>query len=273
MQKPVYIIFVLCIILFSCEKDVDYNIDNLNNNTIFILGHGGMGVGKAQYPLDSYESVEKAISMGADGSEIDVQITKDSVLVCYHDTGLEEATDESGTIYSRNWDEIKNAAYKESPYKLYKIASLEQVFQYSGGSGKYYTFDIKFKNPDQSDANRDIFQRALIRLIEKYNLEKRCSIESPHADFLESLEEKKAGLNLFIYTDFETALNVGKEFGFKGLTIKAEEISADQVAEAHSNGMMVAVFSATRRNHEEIISKNVDIIQTDDLEDLLNRLR
>jgi hypothetical protein len=36
---------------------------------------------------------------------------------------------------------------------------------------------------------------------------------------------------------------------------------------------MVAVFSTTHRNHEEVIKKNVDIIQTDDLEDLLERLK
>jgi len=230
-------------------------------------------VGKSQYPLDSYESVEKAISMGADGSEIDVQITKDSVLVCYHDTYLEESTNKSGEIYTMNWDEVKDATYKSSPYTVYKIASLEQIFAYSNGAGNLYTFDIKFKNPDQSPEIRDIFQRALIRLIEKYHIEQKISIESPDADFLKSIGEKKSNLKLFYYTDFTKALQTAIEFGFKGITVRADEVTVEDVSLAHASGILVAVFSTTRRNHDEVIKKNVDIIQTDDLEDLIERLK
>jgi glycerophosphoryl diester phosphodiesterase len=273
MQKSAFITAIICIFLFSCSKDEEYTINNLNNNKISILGHGGLGVGVSQYPLDSYEGVAKAISLGADGSEIDVQITKDSVLVLFHDTNLEEATDVSGQIYAMNWAEVKNATYKDSPYQRYKIASLDQVFEYNGGGGHMYTFDIKFKNPDQSIANRDIFQRALIRIIEKYHIENTVTLESPDPDFLESLQVKKSGLNLFIYDDVEIALNTAKELGLKGITVRADDISAEQVTDAHNNGIFVAVFSTTRLNHKDVIQKNVDIIQTDDLEDLIERLK
>jgi glycerophosphoryl diester phosphodiesterase len=273
MKKTTYITAIICVSLLSCSKDEEYDINNLNNNKISILGHGGLGVGVSQYPLDSYEGVEKAISMGADGSEVDVQITKDSVLVLFHDTYLEEATDASGQIYAMNWDEVKNATFKDSPYQHYKIACLDQLFAYSGGGGHLYTFDIKFKNPDQSIANRDIFQRALIRLIEKYHIENSVTLETPDPDFLASLQAKKSGLNLFIYDDYEIALNTAIELGLKGITVKADGLSADQVTEAHNNGIFVAVFGTTRLNHKDVIQKNVDIIQTDDLEDLIARLK
>jgi len=273
MKKITFLPVIFCIFLFSCNKDEEYNIKNLNNNKISILGHGGLGVGVSQYPLDSYEAVEKAISMGADGSEIDIQITKDSVLVCFHDSYLEEATDAAGEIYAMNWADIENGTFKDSPYQRYKISSLEQIFAHSGAGGHLYTFDIKFKNPDQSIVNRDIFQRALIRLIEKYHIEQNVTLESPDPDFLRSLQSKKRGLNLFIYDDVEVAFNTAKELGLKGITVRADDITAEQVTEAHNNGIFVAVFSTTRRNHKEVIQKNVDIIQTDDLEDLIDRLK
>jgi len=271
MKRSLLIVITFCVLLFSCTKD-DYDIENLYNK-IFVLGHGGIGVGKAQYPLDSYEGIQKALSMGADGSEIDIQITKDSVLVCFHDHYLEEATDGIGEIYTKNWDEIKNTIYKGDPYVSYKIFNLDWMFSVTQDTIHKFTFDIKFTNPDQSAANRDIFQRALIRLIEKYHLANNVTIESPSVDFLESFKQKKPGYNLFFYTDFETALQTAKELGLKGITVKADEVSAEQVAEAHNAGIMVAVFSTTHRNHEEVIKKNVDIIQTDDLEDLLERLK
>jgi glycerophosphoryl diester phosphodiesterase len=273
MKKIIFITAAICSVLFSCTKDKEYDIQNLNNNKISILGHGGLGIGLSQYPLDSYEGVQKAISLGADGSEIDIQITKDSVLVCFHDTYLEEATDASGEIYSMNWDEVKNAVFKSSPYVNYKISTLEQLFSYDGGGGHLYTFDLKFKNPDQSDRNKDIFQRALIRLIEKYHIEKTITLESPDSAFLKSLHSKKSDLNLFYYTDFDQALATAREHGFRGITMKADEVSAEQVLQAHDLGIMVAVYGTTRRNHDEVIRKNVDIIQTDDLEDLIVRLK
>lgn len=271
MKRSLLIVFAFCILLFSCAKD-DYDIENLYNK-IFILGHGGMGVGKAQYPLDSYEGIQKALSMGADGSEIDIQLTKDSVLVCFHDHYLEDATLETGEIYTKYWDEIKNSVYKGDPYATYKIFSLDWMFSVTNDTIHKFTFDIKFTNPDQSAASRDIFQRALIRLIEKYHLAKNVTIESPSVDFLTSFKLKKPGYNLFIYTDFDSALQTAKDLGLKGLTVKADEVTADQVSEAHKAGIMVAVFSTTHRNHDEVIKKNVDIIQTDDLEDLLVRLK
>jgi len=271
MKRALLIIFSFCSLLYSCSKD-EYDIDNVHNK-IFILGHGGMGVGKAQYPLDSYEGIQKALSMGADGSEIDIQITKDSVLVCYHDRYLEEATDGTGEIYSKNWNEIKNASYKGDPFASYKIFSLDWMFSVTNDTIHKFTFDIKFNNPDQSEVNIDIFQRALIRLIEKYHLSKNVTIESPSIDFLRTFKQKKPGYNLFYYTDFENALQSAKDLGLKGITVKADEVSAEQVSEAHEAGIMVAVFSTTHRNHEEVIKKNVDIIQTDDLEDLLERLK
>ena len=271
MKKTVFTWVAFCLLLVSCTKD-EYEIENINNK-IFVLGHGGMGVGKAQYPFDTYEGIQKAISLGADGAEIDIQITKDSVLVCYHDHYLEESTDGEGEIYAKNWDEIKNSVYKGDPFTSYTIFDLDWMFAVTNNTIHKFTFDIKFTNPDQSEANRDIFQRALIRLIEKYHLARNVTIESPSEDFLRAFKQKRSNYNLFYYTDFETALSTAKELGLKGITVKADEVSAEQVAEAHKSGIMVAVFSTTHRNHDEVIKKNVDIIQTDDLEDLLLRLK
>lgn len=270
MKKLYFIIITLSIFHVSCEEE--YFVDNLHDH-IFILGHGGMGISVAHYPMNSYQGIQRAIDLGADGSEIDIQITKDSVLVCFHDKYLEPATNKSGAIHTQNWDDIKDATYNASPYKIYKIISLDQLFEYSHSVHKFYTFDIKFNNPDQSNASRDIFHRALIRLIEKYKIEESITIESPDPDFLVSLREKKPGLKLFIYNDYDEAIQIAIDHDFAGIIVRADEITAQQVAEAHDHNIMVAVFSATRRNQNEIIKKNVDIIQSDDLVDLLSRLK
>ena len=269
-MKKLLIIVTLSISLISCQKD--YTIDNLNDR-IIILGHGGMGISIAQYPMNSYEGVQRAIGLGADGVELDIQLTKDSVLVCFHDLYLEQSTNLYGQIHTQNWDDIKDGVYKTAPYAVHKIISLEQLFEYSHSTHKLYTFDLKLNNPDNSDESQAIFQRALIRFIEKYQLEELITIESSDADFLVSLRDKKPGLKLFIYQDYSTAIQTAINLNFSGMIVRADEITAEQVKEAHSHNIMIAVFSATRSNQDEIIRKNVDIIQTDDLVDLLSRLR
>lgn len=89
------IVFLLClvVILFSCKKN-ELTIDNLDGK-IYALGHGGMGVGKT-YPMNTFESIQKCFSHGADGTEIDVQLTKDSVLIAFRGKDLSDYTQLTG---------------------------------------------------------------------------------------------------------------------------------------------------------------------------------
>jgi glycerophosphoryl diester phosphodiesterase len=270
MKKILAIIITLNISLMSCEKE--YTVDNLNDQ-IIILGHGGMGYGVAQYPMNSYEGFQRAIAEGADGVEIDIQLTKDSVLVCFHDLLLEHSTNKYGAIHTHNWADIKDGVYKHTPYAVHKVISLEQLFEYSNNPQALYTFDIKFNNPDNSDESKAIFQRALINIIEKNQLEDRITIESGDSDFLISLRDKKPGLNLFVYQEYDMAIQTAINFNFSGIVVRGDEITAEEIQEAHNHNVLVSVFGAKRHNQDEIIRKNVDIIQTDDVFDLVYRIR
>ena len=87
-------LYILLIFLFpSCQKET-FNINNLNGD-ILVMGHGGMGVSHA-YPMNTFESIMHCINLGVDGTEIDVQMTKDGVLVAYHDKELSNKTNKCG---------------------------------------------------------------------------------------------------------------------------------------------------------------------------------
>ena len=46
-----------------------------------------MGI-TSQFPINTFESINSALALGADGSEVDIQMTKDSVLVLFHNRKL-----------------------------------------------------------------------------------------------------------------------------------------------------------------------------------------
>jgi len=151
---------MLVFFFFSCKKET-FDIHNLNDDKISILGHGGMGIGHT-YPMNSLESILNCLNLGADGTEIDVQMTKDGVLVAFHDETLEESTDLSGHIYNNSWEEIKDARFSYPHYGNYKIIRLDDIFKVIPDQDKYtYFLDCKNFQPNKdstyfSNANQGL---------------------------------------------------------------------------------------------------------------------
>jgi len=63
-------------------------------------GHRGAS---AAYPENTLASFEAAIRDGAEGIESDVHVSRDGVLVMFHDPSLERTTDSKGQIRERDW--------------------------------------------------------------------------------------------------------------------------------------------------------------------------
>jgi glycerophosphoryl diester phosphodiesterase len=73
---------------------------------IEILAHGaGQGVA----PTNTLSALKTAKAQGADVLEIDVQLTKDNVLVLHHDDTLDRTTDLSGPVANMTWAQIAAA--------------------------------------------------------------------------------------------------------------------------------------------------------------------
>lgn len=66
------------------------------------------------YPENSIPAIESVIRMGADIVEIDLKMTRDSVLVLSHDRTLNRCTTGKGEISSHTWDEIRGLRLKRA---------------------------------------------------------------------------------------------------------------------------------------------------------------
>ncbi len=272
-MKNVIALFIILFIVFSCQKK-GFDIINLNNNKILVLGHGGMGIGQT-YPMNSFESILNCLSLGADGTELDVQMTKDSILVAFHDESLEHSTDISGQIFNKTWSEIKHATYKNPIYTNYKLITLDELFTNISNQTEYKFFlDCKNFNPDTSSSYLNTFNNALIKIIDKHNLENSVYIEFKRNDLIKSLKIKRPDLKIFVYNDFHLALAMVNEFQLQGITISIDNISKNEVIKAHNNGTMIAVFNTHSKNRNiEAIEKNVDFIQSDKVKHLIRILK
>ncbi len=273
MKMKTWIVLLLTLLAISCTKE-KYNIVNLNGNKITVLGHGGMGIGHT-YPMNSYESIAYALNLGADGVEIDIDMTKDSVLVAFHDLELSDRTNASGALYTKTWDDISEVTYKDPLYKGYKLLKMDHLFSGLGNqSNKLFILDCKNYNEDTGANYRYSFCRAVLKLIDTYQLQDNVILEFKRIELIKTMKELRQDIKILIYAEYDYGLMMAQQHQLEGIVISVDAISKEQVALAHNKQLMVAVLNAhSAKRNIDAIKKHVDIIQTDKLQHLLRTLK
>jgi len=79
-------------------------IHNPNSKNVLVICHRGDW---RNYPENSIPAIESVIRMGTDMVEIDVQLTKDSVLVLMHDRTIDRSTTGRGKIGEMTYEELQ----------------------------------------------------------------------------------------------------------------------------------------------------------------------
>jgi len=92
-----------------------------------VWGHRGA---MAFAPQNTIPSFLLAQEQGADGVELDVQLTSDGVLVVFHDARVDALTDGRGPLASLAWNQVKNldaGSHFGPTWKHARIPTLEDV--------------------------------------------------------------------------------------------------------------------------------------------------
>lgn len=81
-------------------------------------------------PENTLEAFKKAIEMGADGIELDVQMTKDGELVIIHDETVDRVSDKKGWVKDFTYEELAelNVNKKFPEYGKVTIPTLKEVY-------------------------------------------------------------------------------------------------------------------------------------------------
>lgn len=267
-------LFIACVLLLnSCSKET-YEIQNLNNNTIDVLGHGGMGIGKT-LPMNSLESLLTCMNTGATGTELDLQMTKDSVLIAFHDLTLDTKTNRSGNVYDYTWEELKGTIYSQTLYQNYALVSLEEILENLASSTTFkLTFDCKLYGESTPPSYRKTFASSLVKAIHAYTISDRVAIEAQDVSFLKEIQALDSNLKTYIYPPtFEEGFQLAQQEGFSGITISTTKISKEQIQQAHDAGLLVSIWNThSKKDNRDAVLKNPDCIQTEKVRYLLKLL-
>ncbi len=277
------IIFLFLIIISSCKKANVNAIDNLNGNFIYVIGHGGVGFQtlSTQLPENSMLSIMKAIDIyGADGVEVDVQLSKDLQLVLYHDDRLESSTDGVGFIYEYNLTELIDFKYNRDIYaNLFideQIVSLEVILQ---KLSKYKVkpqlhLDLRswlYNNTLYTPAEFfSVYSATIVELVKKYNYLENIYVASGDVELLKQLSHLEPNLKLMLETrDITKTVKIVKDNNWHGIISNEERVTKNDVNHAHSKGIRVVLFGLrTQPNQARAVNKNPDYILTDNIPQL-----
>ena len=81
-------------------------------------------------PENTLDAFRKAVEMGADGIELDVQMTKDGELVVIHDETIDRVSNGKGWVKDYTYEELKKFNFNKThlEYTKEEIPTLEQVY-------------------------------------------------------------------------------------------------------------------------------------------------
>ena len=102
--------------------------------------------GASQYaPENTLISFEKAVEMGADGVELDVQLTSDGTVVVAHDESLERVSDGTGYIKDHTFAELRRLNFNRvhPEYERAQIPTLEEVYDLLKPTGLTVNVELK----------------------------------------------------------------------------------------------------------------------------------
>jgi glycerophosphoryl diester phosphodiesterase len=267
------------------------------DSTVLNIGHRGASGYAPEHTIPAYDL---ALEQGADYIEIDLQMTKDGVLVALHDDTLDRTADApegvpkrfcSGPVIKRTLEQIRmcdvgswfNETYPEyadEDYVGLQIPTLEEIFQRYGTSVNYY---IETKNPEAAPG----MEEELLRLMEEYDLTEPAEenwqvlIQSFSAESLQKIHEMNSELPLIqLYSSTETSESIQASLAevstyAVGIGPSKTDVDAALVEAAHALCLDVHPYTVNETEEmEALIALGVDGMFTnfpDRLEELLGK--
>lgn len=252
---------------------------NLFEGHIKVIGHAGVGLREEskRFPANSQAAIERALFYyGAEGIEVDVQLSSDDKLYLYHDELLSSRTNGSGCISELNSTYLKELYYTGNEvretrnHKLYTLSELLQLLSYDLSIPIF--LDIRLGNSCRARTYAEFQQfkenivNQLARLFQEMP-NRNIKVISGEEEFLTLIKEKLPFIATFLEREdsFE-AIEKAVTKNFQGIININSRISKSAIATAHQHGLETVIFNTNSINGNiEAINKGPDYIQTDNI--------
>ena len=235
------------------------------------------------YPENTLEAYRKAIELGVEMIECDVNITSDGKLVMMHDPTLDRTTNGTGRVSATTLEDIQglDADGKFKPqFAGVRVPSTDETLLLYKEAGILSCFEVKGGNDDES--NRIAI--GLVDLFVKHDMLDRAFMSSYHHEALLLAQSKCPELLLAPErlpddepADPPEAVRQAKIFSAPVLQHQYTVLTAEVVRVLHENEIAVWSWSTTDEPSMVFsIELGADALMGDDVQlmlEILNRMR
>ena len=239
-----------------------------------MLGHRGV---RAKLPENTMISFQKAIALGVDLIEFDVNITADGVPVVIHDTTIDRTSDHTGAVRDYTLAQLKSFDFgsKFSPeYAGAQIPTLEEVLTLAAPH-ENLLLNVEIKDMTCETVDKTV------AMLKKFGLEERSVIASFDAEMIRYTKKTYPHIRCqgfpgrfmqnFTEETYDVMFGMGIPMSWRMCT--EEGIAAD-IEFARSRGILAWLFCAdTPEDVRRCVAYDCDNITSNDPEMALAVLR
>lgn len=217
----------------------------------------------ADAPENTLEAFELAVKQGADGIELDVQMTGDGKLVVAHDETIDRVSNGSGRIIDYTLKELKQLCFNKTrpEYGKTRIPTLKEVYELVKPTG--LTVNVELKTGIVLYPG---LEEKVLKLTEKMGMEERVLYSSFCHKSLKELKKRDPQVRVgILYSD--GWLNVPQyavKLGAEALHPASYFLQSPKLLKkAHERGLKVHVWTVNEREEmERLIRAGADAIIT-----------
>jgi glycerophosphoryl diester phosphodiesterase len=211
----------------------------MNRSWLRIAHRGASG----SAPELTRAAFERALALGVDMIELDVQFSRDLELVVIHDYDLQRTTSGSGLVREHCFTELRSldaGGWFGESFAGQRILSLDEVVRVVGGRAR---LNVEVKTPA---ADWPEMATRLVRLLRDHSLMDSAVVSCFEPGALmavrEQASEARLGL-LWQRTDFAEAWQAAAALDAVSIHPHWMLVSADVVAVAHQRGLQVLAWT------------------------------
>jgi len=228
---------------------------------VMVIAHRGFS---GEAPENTLAAFRKAIEVGSDMLELDVQFSKDKEVVVIHDEILERATNGQGQVADFTLKELKklDAGSRFGPqFSGERIPTLKEVLKITSDR---ILVNIE-KNPSQGQyAIIELVDRALreVKITEMLN---QVIFSSFNPIALERIKtrEPRAWVALLYHKDWNSLREITAGESFFILNLRRNFLTKEKITKIHQQGMKVNVYTVdSEEEMEQFIRWGIDGIIT-----------
>ncbi len=226
------------------------------------LGHRGAS---RERPENTLAAFRRALEVGADGVEFDVQLTKDGEVVVIHDERLDRTTDGTGWVKDHTYAELRDldaGRWFAPAYRGERIPTLSEVLALVAENTRLINVELK-----NSRVGYPGMEAKVVDLLRRFSVLDKSVVSSFNHDSLRAVKNVEPSVRTgFLYlATLRSPITKAQQVGAEAIHPPRLAVSRALVRRAHESGLRVHVWTVNRPNDmQRMMAYGVNAVITDD---------